>query len=98
MTDAENSLPPAETTNQSRSPEPFDEVIATFAPQVQSTLRPRILPYVGWRGRFRCLWEITPEDGGVYVGQHAWEFMDYQGSWPGWVPTEDLADVEPVER
>lgn len=75
----------------------FDEVEATFRPLVLSTLRDSARLLIGTRQRWRCLWEIGDEDGGPYVGQHAWEEATH-GPDLGWVPTEDLDDIVLIER
>lgn len=41
---------------------------------------------------------IEDEDGGPYVGQHAWEEATHEGPYLGWVPTEDLDDIVLVKR
>jgi hypothetical protein len=74
----------------------FDEVVATFQPKRLDTLKPEAAAAVGYRGRFRVIWEITEEDGGPYVGQWAFEFCD-RGLRQGWVPEEDLEEIELVE-
>ena len=76
----------------------FDEVEATFQPKVLTTLRDSARPLIGTRQRWRCLWVIEDEDGGPYVGQHAWEEATHQGPYLGWVPTEDLDDIVLVKR
>ncbi len=76
--------------------EQFDEVEATFQPKRMDTLRDLARSFVGDRLRWRCLWGIDDEDGGPYVGQHAWESETVP--YIGWVPTEDLDDIVLVER
>jgi hypothetical protein len=75
--------------------EPYDRIVATFQPKRTDNLKPAAAGYVGWRGEFECLWKITEEDGGPYVGQHAWRVIEENGlAHGGWIPTEDLIDIE----
>lgn len=70
-----------------------DVVEATFDPQRRQTLSDEALTHVGLRTRWTAGWDITEEDGGPYVGQLAWIPLDMSVTL-GWVPTEDLTDVE----
>lgn len=67
-------------------------VQARFVPKQHGTLRERVSG-VGQVFTWEQMWEITEADGGPYVGQHAWLPVDADVG--GWVPTEDLADLEP---
>lgn len=81
----------------------FDVIEATYNPKALETLRPRARAGIGERRFWRCLWPIEEEDGGPYVGQHAWEWIaDPDAIAPvvkpyiGWAPTEDLDDIKVV--
>lgn len=80
----------------------FDEIEATFRPQVTRTLRPEGERLIGYRLRLYCAWPIEMDDGGDYVGQHAWLLSDRDlipaPVDPGWIPTEDLADIVLLSR
>jgi hypothetical protein len=81
---------------------PFDKIEATFRPGVKRTLRSQAEPLIGQRLRLYCAWPIQIEDGGDYVGQHAWLLSDRAlipaSADPGWIPTEDLADIVVLSR
>lgn len=80
----------------------YDTVEATFVPKRTDNLRPDVVERVGQRRLWFAGWDITEEDGGPYVGQFAWlpwgTGIDHDWAGFGWIPTEDLADVELVSR
>lgn len=65
--------------------------MATFEPQRRETLRLDEGNNIGRRLQFLFGWRMTEEDSGVYAGQVAWAPRDHS---MGWVPTEDLVDVD----
>lgn len=76
----------------------FTVVEAAYRPQRLDTLRVEHAAvhatHIGRRLRWQCCWLIDDEDGGDYVGQHAWEPLEQTDPLAalGWVPTEDLGD------
>lgn len=67
-------------------------ITAVFQPKERKDLHPACLGALGkrltWMSQGRA---PEPE----YPGQLAWFPVGLE-AWPGWVPSEDLADVEPV--
>lgn len=70
--------------------------VATFQPARTDDLKPDALEHVGETFEWRGLWVVTEDDGGPYVGQTVWERADESLPWFGWVPDEDLVDVDEI--
>jgi hypothetical protein len=83
-------------------PDEFQKITAVFAPVNMETLRGVAAQHIGSRLEFMPAWRITPEDGGDYIGQIAWQCLSEEAEggpiYIGWVPSEDLKDavVEPL--
>lgn len=78
----------------------FDIIEATFQPQNRETLKPEMVPFIGYRGRWEAAWIVDEEDDSQFTGQWAWTPHPVLGT-PipyGWVPDEDLVDRLPAER
>ncbi len=68
------------------------KVVATFCPTRLDDVRPEGWARLGWRGVWQALWVVDDADS-PYLGQTIWWPLDGE-PWFGWVPEEDLFDVE----
>ena len=83
------------------TPEFGTQIAATFQPKRLETLRRENHPLIGQRLTFTYAWTVDDEDGGPYVGQAVWIAHDDRADSPrlhGWVPDEDLTDIEPINQ
>lgn len=72
--------------------EPATLITATWRPNRPDDVMPAARPALGKRLTWIKQGPIR-EDGGPYDGQDAWLPVGLE-NFPGWVPSEDLADVE----
>jgi hypothetical protein len=75
---------------RSRSPEQGRIIAAEFIPDRMDDVHPLALPLYGRRVNWICQ---GPVEGMDYVGQEAWVPVGAP-DFPGWVPTQDLKNIE----